>query len=91
MIRAVQDLRPCTRPFDSAKLARIALDTVKATYGVGGPGFESTVIRYEPDTAAGSVRIVTMPRPEENVIDAMAVVRMDCDGRIVELVLTDSA
>ncbi len=90
-VLAVADLRPCTRPFDSARVARIALDTVKAAYAVGRAGFESTVLRYEPDSAAGFVRIVTMRQRQGHVIDAIAVVLMGCDGRLFNLVLSDSA
>jgi hypothetical protein len=90
-VLAVADLTPCPRPIDSARVARLALDTVTKTYGVGGRGFESIVLRYEPDSVAGFVRIVTMAQPRGHVIDGIAVVRMDCDGRVFDLVLTDSA
>jgi hypothetical protein len=90
-IQAVQDLTACTRPFDSVRVVRIALDTVDATHREHGATFQSAILRFEPDSAAGRVRIVTVPTPGQTVLDGMAVVLLDCDGRVFDLVLTDSA
>lgn len=91
MIRAVADSPPCTRAFDSVRVVRAALDTVNATHRKHGMAFESIILRFQPDSAAGIVRVVTMPRPGTGLRDGMAIVSLDCDGRVFELILTDSA
>jgi hypothetical protein len=90
MIRAVADSPPCTRAFDSVSVVRTALDTVNAAHRMRGMVFESTILRFEPDSAAGLVRVVTTPRPTPGLRDGMAVVLLDCDGRVFDLILTDS-
>ena len=89
-IRAVADLTPCVAPIDSLRLARIALDTVTTIYRARGTPFESTIRRFEPDSAAGIIRITTVPRPRDRQ-DLRAIALLDCEGRVFELILTDTA
>jgi hypothetical protein len=91
MIHAVSDLTPCTRPIDSLRVARIALDTVDASYRARGTPLQFTIRRFEPDSAAGMVRITTMPRAGQPGQDNRAIVLMDCDGRVFDLIPTDTA
>ena len=70
---------------DSAALARAALDTVDRA-----SGFVSEILRYE--LHGDSVRIVTMPDQQRNVIiDGMAVIWLRRDARVLRVTFTDSA
>ena len=90
MIQAVSEPTPCTRPVDSVRVARIALDTVDATYRMRGDLFQSTIRRFESDSAAGMVRITTMPRTGYRQ-DLRAIVLLTCEGRVFDLILSDTA
>ena len=69
---------------DSARAATVALDSLARL----NPR-KSEVYRYEADSAG--VRIVTWPARDQQVVDGMAIVRVDQACRIASLVRTDSA
>jgi hypothetical protein len=69
---------------DSTRAVGVALDTLGRL-----DRFRSVVYGVRRDS--GSFRIVTMPAPEESVLDGMAIVRVGPDCRVVSLVQTDSA
>ena len=71
-------------PADSARAVAIALDTLHRL-----DRFQSVVNGVRRDS--GSFRIVTMPAPDEHLLDGMAVVRVGPDCRVVSLIQTDSA
>lgn len=75
-----------TRACDSARAARVALDSLARL-----DPFRSAVLRFARDTAGA--RIVTWPvqPPRGRITDGMAIVRVGHDCRIVSLFRTDSA
>jgi len=69
---------------DSAQAVQVALDALSKRYP-----FHSVVLRFAYDS--GTFRITTMPAPGSNVLDGMAIVRVDSACQVVGLVQTDSA
>ena len=81
------ELPPAATPVqrcDSARAANVAIDSLSRL-----DPFKSEVYRYEPESAG--VRIVTWPARDQEVIDGMAIIRLDQACRILSLVQTDSA
>ena len=90
MIEAVMDQTPCTHPLDSLALARAALDTIAARYRTRGITTQWAVRRFEPDSAAGIIRVYARPRSHLGG-DAVGIVLMNCDGAAFDVILSDTA
>ena len=71
---------------DSARAARIALDTLLKRQSI-----HSVVLRYSHDSTG--VRIVTVPVqvPGKIVLDGMGIVRLGAGCRVLSLIEADSA
>ena len=88
-VRAVlarPDPRLLTPPCDSARAARVALDSVKKVYDL-----PSAIYRFDWNYSGDGIRIVTAIRPTRGVRDGMAIVRLDERCRIRSLIQRDSA